>query len=158
MHGAFIKPYMLKGVDCVVWHTKAQQSRFSMRDDSFVPCNSSFYANHLIGARRTAYSCGSKERSDGKCMLPDGEHKPYIVDPMRDGLEIIKSLSWSLNTRKRCVRRTWERKHGQVRNSITMHRFKWKWFNHYILTMNFVEGKIINNWETPSSTKPSNLF
>ena len=30
---AFIKPYMLKGVNCLVGHTKAQQSRFYMRVD-----------------------------------------------------------------------------------------------------------------------------
>ena len=30
---AFIKPYMLKGEDRLVGHTKAQQFRFNMRDD-----------------------------------------------------------------------------------------------------------------------------
>ena len=30
---AFIKPYMLKGVDCLVEHTKVQQFHFYMKDD-----------------------------------------------------------------------------------------------------------------------------
>ena len=40
---------------------------------------------------------------------------------------------------------TMGRKHGQVHKSITLHRFKWKWFKLYT-NLDFVKEKIIIFW------------
>ena len=42
----FIKPFVLKGDDRLVGHTKSQQFRFYIRDDVFRPCSTKFYALH----------------------------------------------------------------------------------------------------------------
>ena len=44
-------------------------------------------------------------------------------------------------------------KYSQVHNSITLHKFKRKWFK----TLNYVKEKFIKIWKTQWSTKPTNL-
>src|SRR5665213_3542773 len=89
---AFIKPFILKGCDRLVGHTKAQQFRFYMRDDG-------------VPAMQFKVLCTSpnwgpedgilvwRQDDHGKCMLPDGEPKPCKPDPMRNGPDIIKGIS-----------------------------------------------------------------
>ena len=110
-----IKPFMLKGVDCLVGHTKTQQFRFYMKDDG-------------VPARQFKLLCTSsnwgrddgilvwRQDKDGKCLLLDGNPKPCKPDFMRNGPEIIKGISgfieyWKESCEEnitRCVRDTYE--------------------------------------------------
>lgn len=56
---AFIKPYMLKGVDYLVGHSKTQQSHPSR--------GSSYYAHPLIGAQSMVYTCDIKTKMENVC-------------------------------------------------------------------------------------------
>jgi hypothetical protein len=88
----FIKPFILKGGDRLVGHTKAQQFRLYMCDDGLpamqfkVLCTSPNWGPEegiLVW----------RQNEDEKCMLPDGEPKPCTPNPMRNGPEIIKGIS-----------------------------------------------------------------
>ena len=89
---AFIKPYMLKGGDRLVGHTKAQQFRFYMNDDGVPAMQFKLLCTTPNWAPEEGILVWRQD-NDGKCLLPDGEPSPCKPDPMRNGPEIIKGIS-----------------------------------------------------------------
>ena len=89
---SFIKRFILKGGDCLVGHTKAQQFRFYMRDDGLpamqfkILCTSSNW-----GPEKGILVW--RQNEDNKCMLLDGKPKPCTSNPMRNRPKIIKGIS-----------------------------------------------------------------
>ena len=88
----FIKPYMLKGGDRFVGHTKTQQFRFYKRDDGVSAMQFKLLCTTLNLAPEERILVWRQD-NDGKCLLPDGEPSPCKPDPMRNGPEIIKGIS-----------------------------------------------------------------
>ena len=89
---SFIKPFILKGGDRLVGHTKAQQFRFYMRDDGQPAMQFKILCTSPNWGPEEGILVWS-QNEDGKCMLPDGEPKPCTPSPMRNGPEIIKGIS-----------------------------------------------------------------
>jgi hypothetical protein len=101
----FIKPYMLKGVNRLVGHTKVQQFQFYMRDDCLPAMQFKLLYTSPIWGPDDGILIWHQD-NDEKCLLPDLDPKPCKPDPMRNGPEIIKDISGSLNIGRSCVRRT----------------------------------------------------
>jgi hypothetical protein len=89
---AFIKPYMLKGKNRLVGHTKTQQFRFYIRDDGLPAMQFKLLYTSPNWTPDDGILVWRKD-IDGKCVLPGGDPKPCKPDPMRNGPGIIKGIS-----------------------------------------------------------------
>ena len=84
----FIKPFILKGGNHLVGHSKPQQFHFYVHDNAIpamqfqILCTSPNLSpeDGLLVWRQDEY---------GKYVLLDGEPKPYMSNPMRNGLQTI---------------------------------------------------------------------
>ncbi len=88
----FIEPFVRKGGDRLVGHTKAQQFRFYIRDDGLPAMQFKVLCTTPNWAPEKGILVWQQDEN-GKCMLPNGEPKPCKPDPMRNGPEILKGIS-----------------------------------------------------------------
>ena len=101
---AFIKPYMMKGGDCLVGHTKAQQFRIYMRDDGIPAMQFKLLCTSPNWARRMVYSYGVKTMMGNVCFRM-GIQSLANPTPCGMGRKSSKVYPDSLNIGKSCVRR-----------------------------------------------------
>ena len=73
-------------------HTKAQQFRFYVRDDGLPAMQFKVLCTSPNWGPEEGILIWRRNKND-KCVLPDGEPKPCIPSPMRNGPEIIKGIS-----------------------------------------------------------------
>ena len=86
---AYIKPYMLKGVDCLVRHTKTQHFSFFVMDDGIHAMQFKLLCTSPNWAPEDGLLVWHQD-NNGKCMLPNGESKPCTLILMRNEPETIK--------------------------------------------------------------------
>ena len=80
----FLKPYMSKGVDCLVIHTKAQQFCFYMRDDGYPAMHFKILSISPIWGPEDSILMW-RQYKDAKYMLSDEDRKHCKPDPMKNG-------------------------------------------------------------------------
>ena len=89
---AIIKPFILKGGDHLVGHTKSQQLCFYMYDDGITTMQFSVLCtlpNLGLGDGIFVW----RQDEHGKRMLPDGEPNPCTPNLMRNGPKINMGIS-----------------------------------------------------------------
>ena len=76
----FIKPYMLKGVNHLVEHTKTQQLCFYMRDNGVPAMQFKLLYTSPNWGPEDGIGVWRQDK-DKKCMLPDGDPKALQTRP-----------------------------------------------------------------------------
>ena len=102
---------MLKGVDRLVEHTKAQQLCFYMRDDGVPAMQFKLLCTSPNWDPEDGIGVWRQDKNE-KSMLPDGDPKPCKPDPIRNGPKIIKGISifieyWTELCEEDITRRIW---------------------------------------------------